>query len=449
MREQLSTAAGWMDGTLTGRDVEFAGLSIDTRTLKQGDLFVAIAGPNFDGHNFASTALEAGAAGLVVERPVDVDGSTIVVDETRLAIGRLAKAWRRTQRATVVGITGSNGKTTLKTMISACLAEAAPTLSTAGNLNNDLGVPLTLARLEETHDFAVIEMGANRCGDIEYLVSLVEPHIVVLANAGPAHLDGFGSLDGVARGKGEILEGQPRPKTAVLNANDHYFDFWRSLAEDLQIRSFGIDVDADVTATAIEATEDGSHFTLHADGESVAVSLPLPGMHNVRNACATAAAVLAAGLSLEQVAAGLCRVAAVGGRLKSQPGINGCRLFDDSYNANPGSVRAAGDVLAGLEGRSLFVLGDMFELGDEAESMHRDTGVALRESGVDELHATGDFCRHAVAGFGDGGYWYDSNDALASAVAERVDAGCNVLVKGSRSMHMEDVVARLTAPEVS
>ena len=279
-----------MRGVLHGEDRDFAGISTDTRSLRDGELFFALQGPNFDGHDFVAVARRNGAAGAVVTQVTNDDIAQITVDDATAALGRFGAAWRDAHDITVVGITGSNGKTTLKELIASCLGRVAPTLATQGNLNNHIGVPLMLARINETHRFAVLEMGANHAGEIAYLTTLASPDVVVITNAGEAHLDGFGSREGSAHAKGEILQNERRPKAAVLNADDTYFDYWRSLVSDVRAVSFGFSDFADVRADAIAAGATGSEFTLHFGGKSTPVSLPLAGVHNVRNACAAAAA---------------------------------------------------------------------------------------------------------------------------------------------------------------
>ena len=443
----LSSAAAWMQGRLTGQDRDFSGISTDTRSIGEGQLFFALQGPNFDGHNFVGVAGDRGAAAAVVTTRTDDELSQIEVDDTRLALGRFGAAWREAHEVTVVGVTGSNGKTTLRELIAGCLARKAPTLATQGNLNNDIGVPLMLARIDETHRYAVLEMGANHVGEIAYLTALVNPDVVVITNAGPAHLEGFGSLDGVAQGKGEILQNEARPQVAVLNADDAYFDYWRGLVADVRCISFGLSATADVHARDVAAGSSGSTFTLVVDGQSVAVSLPLSGIHNVRNACAAAAVAHALGLSLADIRQGLEGARPVGGRLDPLRAVGGATLFDDSYNANPGSVRAAAEFLAALPGASWLVLGDMKELGDDAAELHREVGAAARASGIDRLFAFGDLARHAAEGFGENGAWYASLDALVDDLAPGLSPDVNVLVKGSRSMRMERVVEALRAPQ--
>lgn len=443
MIRTLSDAAAAMHGELLGADRGFNGISTDTRTLHEGQLFFALHGPNFDGSDYVATALEKGAAGAVVGAAVDAEIAQITVDDTRLALGRFGAAWRDAHDATVVGVTGSNGKTTLKELIAACLSRKAPTLATQGNLNNDIGVPIMLARLGPEHRYAVMEMGANHAGEIAYLASLARPDVAVITNAGPAHLEGFGSIEGVSRAKGEILQDAHRPRLAVLNADDRYFDYWRSLVTDVNVQSFGFDASADARADDIVPAPDHSRFVLHVAGTSTPVLLPLPGVHNVRNACAAAAVAHALDVPLDDIRVALENVRPVSGRLQPAVGIHGSTLFDDSYNANPLSVIAATEFLAALPGDSWLVLGDMKELGEDAEELHREVGEAARANGVSRLFALGELAREAVEGFGEQARWYASRDALVDEISGMLKPGVNVLVKGSRSMHMERIVDAL------
>ena len=446
MIRTLGDAAQAMQGVLKGDDRAFGGISIDTRTLREGQLFFALQGPNFDGRDYVAAARDKGAAGAVVNAAVADEIPQIIVDDTREALGRFATAWRDMHDATVVAVTGSNGKTTLKELIAACLSAAGSTLATQGNLNNDLGVPLMLSRMEPQHRFAVFEMGANHAGEIAYLTGLVRPDVVAITNAGAAHLEGFGSIEGVAHAKGEILQGRRRPRCAVLNADDRYFDLWRSMASDVRVLAFGFGERADVRATDIRARSDHSDFTLHIGAAQARVELPLPGVHNVRNACAAAAVAHALGLSTETIASALANVRPVSGRLQPVAGVHGATLFDDSYNANPLSVIAATEFLAALPGESWLVLGDMKELGEDAEELHREVGEAARANGVSRLFALGELAREAVEGFGDRARWYASIDTLVDEVSGMLKPGVNVLVKGSRSMRMERVVDALRDP---
>jgi len=445
----LAQAAASMQGTLHGDDRKFAGVSTDTRTIRDGELFFALQGPNFDGRDYVRVAKEAGAAGAVVSKHVKDGLAQISVDDTKAALGRFGAAWRNAHDATVVGVTGSNGKTTLKELVAACLSRKATTLATHGNLNNDIGMPLMLARIDESHRYVVLEMGANHAGEIAYLTGLARPDVVVITNAGAAHLEGFGSIQGVAHAKGEILQGEPRPRVAVLNADDKYFPYWASLVEDVRCLSFGFKEAADVRADNIVAAPSHTTFTLHTESGSVDVSLPLVGIHNVRNACAAAAVALALQIGIDDIRAALQGVNPVGGRLQPVRGINDATLFDDSYNANPLSVIAAAEFLAGLKGESWLVLGDMKELGDDAEELHREVGEAARASGVNRLFAYGALAASAAEGFGEHASWFASLDALVEELCAGMTSDVNVLVKGSRSMRMERVVDALREPDAA
>jgi UDP-N-acetylmuramoyl-tripeptide--D-alanyl-D-alanine ligase len=447
MMTTLSSAAGSMHGRLLGGDRIFDGVSTDTRTLRSGELFVALQGPNFDGCDYVSQASEKGAAAAVVRAKVDGDIAQITVADTTLALGQLGAAWRRDQSAVVIGITGSNGKTTLKELTAACLSQAAPTIATEGNLNNEIGMPLMLTRIDASHRYAVLEIGANHAGEIDYLTSLAEPDVVAITNATAAHLEGFGTVDGVAKAKGEILRGKSRPGVAILNADDEYFDFWSAMAADIDIVGFAIDTQADVCASDIVADSGGSNFRLHLFDSQIDIRLSLPGRHNVRNACAAAAIATALGVAPEQIQSGLESVRPVAGRLQPKRGLNGARLFDDSYNANPLSVAAAAEFLAALDGQSWLVLGDMGELGAEAVRLHREVGVSVRNAGVDRLFATGELSRNVTAAFGDNASWFDSIDSLIDALRVSVTSDVNLLVKGSRFMGMERVVEALASTE--
>jgi UDP-N-acetylmuramoyl-tripeptide--D-alanyl-D-alanine ligase len=447
----LAAAADSMHGTLHGADQPFTGVSTDTRTLSRGELFVALQGPNFDGRNYVGQARDKGAAGAVVDALVDEGGgaslSQVVVNDSKRALGLLGAAWRDQLGTTVIGITGSNGKTTLKEMTAACLRTTAPTLATQGNLNNDIGMPLMLTRFEEQHRFAVLEMGANHPGEIAYLAALAKPNVVVITNAAAAHLEGFGSIDGIARAKGEILSGEMRPTIAVLNADDHYFEYWSSLVQDVALLSFGIDSSADVRAVNIEADPGGSTFDLQVPGDETQVRLPLAGRHNVQNACAAAAVAISIGVDLVQVCSALESITPVNGRLQPLAGPGGATIYDDSYNANPPSTIAAAEFLASLPGESLLVLGDMAELGEDAPRCHREVGERAASAGIDRLYATGGLSRNTVDGFGQGATWFPTIEALLGALAPDLGAGTNVLVKGSRSSRMERVVDALREPQ--
>lgn len=443
MKSTLAVAAEAMGGELHGADQGFDGISIDSRSIRKGELFFALSGPNFDGGEFVSDAAGKGAAGAVVAQPAGDDLPHITVEDTRIALGKLGAAWRDQHALKVVGITGSNGKTTVKELVAACLSRVGSTLATEGNFNNDIGMPLMMLRIDDSHRYVVLEMGANHLGEIAYLVSLAKPDVVCLNNAGDAHLEGFGSVEGIARGKGEILQGDPRPQTAVLNADDEYYDYWMSLVEDIDVLSFGLGENADIRAEQIETGGDRTHFTMQLLDTTIEVTLPLAGEHNVRNACAAAAIVTALDVPAATIKDGLESARPVSGRLTPLQGIHGATLYDDSYNASPISVVAAAEFLASLPGESWFVLGDMFELGDHAHSLHAGVGESIREAGVERLFAHGEMSRLAAEAFGDNARWYDSLEALVDDVKGEIEPGVSVLVKGSRGMRMERVVEAL------
>jgi UDP-N-acetylmuramoyl-tripeptide--D-alanyl-D-alanine ligase len=450
MESTLVQAAKSMRGNLLGTDNIFRGVSTDTRTLREGELFFALQGPNFDGREFVAAAAMKQAVAAVVEARVDAQIANITVSDTRVALGELAASWRQQVPAKVVAVTGSNGKTTVKEMIASCLSLSAKTLATEGNLNNDIGLPMMMLRLGREHQFAVLELGANHAGEIGYLTGLASPHVAVITNAAAAHLEGFGSIAGVARAKGEILKGEPRPECAVLNRDDKYFELWETMAGDVPIVTFGSDERAAVYATNIESTINGSQFTLHLPNDSFEVALPLSGAHNILNACAAAAAATAIGIDPKQILAGLEQVRPVSGRLQPIDGFAGANLFDDSYNANPASVIAAAEFLATQPGESCLVLGDMAELGTDAGKLHESVGDAIREAGVTHLFATGQYSKRAVSAFGKHGEWFATIDLLIAALKESLlQLGkINVLVKGSRSMRMERVIEALVPAEI-
>ena len=443
MEGTLAQAANTMNGNLRGSNLAFRGVSTDTRTLAEGELFFALQGPNFDGTAFVEAAAGQHASGAVVPAEVDADIPLIVVDDTLHALGSLAAEWRGQMPATVIGITGSNGKTTLKEMVASCLSLSDATLATQGNLNNEIGVPLMLAKLGREHHYAVIEMGANHAGEIARLTAMVEPKIVAITNAAPAHLEGFGSIEGVAKAKGEILTGELPPEVVILNADDEFFSYWCSLVPVSKVSSFGLAPQADFRASDVYATESGSVFTLHMPHGELQIALPLFGAHNVMHACAAAAICSSLDIADEQIKQGLEQVEPVSGRLQSVRSTSGDTLYDDSYNANPVSVVAAAKFLAAQPGTSWLVLGDMAELGDDAAELHAAVGNDLKNVGIDHLVATGELSRRTVEAFGEGGHWFATKDELIGKLRASLDGSNNVLVKGSRSMGMERVVTAL------
>lgn len=455
--EQLSDVARRIGASLLGADAQFSRVVTDTRQLRRGDLFVALQGERFDGHDYVLQAAGLGAAAALVSRPVQGALSQLLAGDTLAALQAYARSWRADFEMPLIGVTGSSGKTTTKQMLAAVCAARGPVLATEGNLNNHIGVPLTLLRLRAAQRSAVIEMGANHLGEIALLASLARPDIGIVTQAGDAHLEGFGSREGVARGKGELFSGLGGRGVAVINRDDAYFDLWRELAGGSTVLSFGLSQRADVRAENIhglpEHAPSATVFTLLTPQGSARVELPLPGRHNVANALAAAAGGLALGLDVAEIAAGLGRVRPVAGRLNWLSTLQGARLLDDSYNANPTSLRAALDLLAGLPGQRWLVLGDMRELGGDAEALHEEAGRAARLLGIDRLFTLGPLAQHAAAGFGAEARHLPTAEALIEALREALseaDAGRVVLlVKGSRSSRMERVVAALTGTTVA
>ena len=448
MKRRLQEFAALCQGRFDGEDRGFTGVSTDTRQLAPGELYLALRGPRFDGNEFIAGAAAAGAVAAVVDRPVaNAALPLIVVDDGQQALTRAARAWRAQFEGVVVGVAGSNGKTTVKEMIATILALRGPCLATRGNFNNHIGVPLTLLRLSPEHRSAVIEIGANRPGEVAALVAIARPDIGLITNAGAEHLEGFGDLDGVARAEGEMVAGLDANGVAVLNADDPYIGLWRGMTR-ARVVTFGIDQPADYSATGIRETltDEGFRvsFMLRAPLARTAVQLNVGGRHNVRNALCAAAAAQAAGATLDEVARGLGGMQPVTGRLKPTRTLRGARLIDDSYNANPSSMRAGIDVLAQLPGRAWLVMGDMGELGTRASQSHVEIGGYARAHGVERLFATGPLSTLAVEAFGQGASWYPDTDSLARAVDDLLTDDVNLLVKGSRSNRLERVVATLT-----
>ncbi len=443
-RFTLQDVAEWTGGTRHGDAVTVGEVGLDSRSLSAGGLFVAMTGTRVDGHDFVADAAARGAAAALVERAGDWPLPVVQVADSRAALQRLGRAWRRRMPARVVGITGSNGKTTVKEMVAAILARRGATLATRGNLNNKLGVPLTLLRLDRGHRFAVVEMGASAPGEIAELAALAEPQIGVVTNAGPAHLEGFGDLDGVARSKGELFAGLPADGIAVVNADDPRAGIWRDLVGERRCLKFGRGADADVRALG----ETGrGHFELQVPGGRHPVRLPLPGGHNVMNALAAAAVAVALEVPLGDIVAGLEACTGVAGRLQWRTGREDCRVLDDTYNANPASLQAALDVLAAEHGERWLVLGDMGELGAGAAEMHARAGEAARAAGVHRVFTLGSLAEEATRSFGDGGRHFEDADSLQAALCADLSAEVRVLVKGSRFMGMDRIVAALAGDD--
>ncbi len=444
---QMSELVALLDGELMGANVAVGPLSIDSRTLCAGDLFIALKGPHFDGHRFVAPVAEQGAAAALVTEFQDAALPQLKVADTRLALGQIGQYNRRRWGGPLVAVTGNSGKTSVKEMLAAILSQEGETLATEGNLNNDFGAPLMLSRLEDRHQFAVIELGASAPGEIAYSGALAEPDVAVITNVTGAHLGGFGSMERIAEAKGELIDCLSTQGVVVLNADDAFFADWQARAGARQVLSFGLEQAADVSARALELSPEGSRFELLLAGTVYPLRLPLAGRHQVLNALAAAAAALALDVHAEQIVAGLEAVAPVRGRGQVLAGQKGARLIDDSYNANPGSMRAAVDLLAAYPGRRVLVLGDMAELGPDELAEHRTLGAYARSRGIDQLLATGLLSRETVAGFGAGAAHYASGTELLDALLTDLDEETVVLFKGSRSAQMDRLCQACLASE--
>jgi UDP-N-acetylmuramoyl-tripeptide--D-alanyl-D-alanine ligase len=444
MAMQLAEAASLLDARCTATDVSFRGVSTDTRGLEPGSLYFALRGPNFDGHDFIEAARERGAAAAAVSRDCSTSLPLLRVPDTRLALGRLAMHWRNRFDLPVVAVTGSNGKTTVRAMTTAILSRCGQTLSTRGNLNNEIGLPLTLARLSANDDYAVLEMGANHPGEIARLAGIAQPTIAVVTNAGPAHLEGFGSLDGVARSKGEVFTRLESHAIAVINAEDAFAPLWRRLAGHCRVLDFGLDEPAAVHA-AWDGDAEGSDIRMETPRGALELHLSLPGRHNVMNALAAAAASLAAGAGLAAIREGLESLAPVAGRFNRRRLPGNVTVIDDTYNANPDSLQAGLEALALAGGQTWLVLGDMGELGTGSASLHREAGRRAQVLGIDRLYTLGSLAREAAEAFAGPGGAYDELDELLAALRRDLSGPLYILVKGSRSMRMERVVTALAA----
>ncbi|MBV8467358.1 MAG: UDP-N-acetylmuramoyl-tripeptide--D-alanyl-D-alanine ligase [Burkholderiales bacterium] len=447
----LDELARALDGTLVGDGhAKFARVNSDSRSVGAGDLFVALVGEHFDGNNFAEMAIHHGAAAALVTRGRQwpVGHNLVEVDDTLVALGRLGAYWRSRFDLPVVGITGTNGKTSVKEMLAAVLRHQVGeegVLATAGNLNNQIGLPLMLSRIRSAHRYAVLEMGMNHFGEIRYLTKLAKPQVALVNNAGAGHLEFLGSIEGVARAKGEIYEGLAGDGIVVFNADDDHAGYWRGLAQGRRVLDFGLN-DAAVRASKVEVGPLESRFTLHTPQGEALVTLRVPGLHNVRNALAAAAAATALGLGVADIAAGLATYGGTKGRLQQKRAANGALVIDDTYNANPNSMRAAIDVLAAQRAPRILALGDMGEVGAEIATAHHDVCAYARTAGIEHLFTTGEQMQEAVVAFGPNGLWFADHASLAAAVTEKMTATSTVLVKGSRFMRMERVVDALTNP---
>jgi UDP-N-acetylmuramoyl-tripeptide--D-alanyl-D-alanine ligase len=442
----LPAIAAKVGAAYTGSALPVAGLAIDSRRVERGDLFVAVSGERVDGHDYVAAAAERGAVAALTERPLEAPIPCLVVADCLAALAQIGQVNRDLYAGELIAITGSCGKTSVKNMCRSIFNIAGATIATAGNYNNEIGVPLTLARLDDATRYAVVEMGATRRGDIAHLCQLARPSVSTVLNAMEAHLEGFGSVADVADVKAEIFDGLGSGGWGILNLDQSWAPLWRQRinAAGARIISYSLATAADVSASALcDRGLAGTVFTLSVAGESREVNLPLPGRHSVANALAAAALASAAGVRIDAIATGLERSEAESGRLQPETLHDGTVLIDDSYNANPGSVRAAIELLARSRGRTALILGEMLELGSESAARHAEMGELARKRGVGRLVGVGDALKVSVEAFGDGGSWYPSRDALVSALPELLDSCDTILVKGSRGAAMEAVLVAL------
>ena len=448
-RLPLSLLAHWAGGVLHGEDVQVDAIVHDTRALVPGSLYLALRGERFDGHDFAADALARGAVALLVERRLELEAPQVLVEDSERALARIAAGMQRDRRAKVVAITGSNGKTSVKTLVLSVLDQAGHAYANPGNRNNEIGLPLAVIDAPEEADFAIYEMGAGKPGDIAYLAAIAVPDVALVNNIAAAHLERMGDLLGVATTKGAIYAALPSDGVAVINADDA-FGIWFEQhivgqPPRCRVLRYGLDHSADVTARAIRPAAQGSQFVLSTPAGDAEITLGLPGRHNISNALAAASLALAAGITVAQIAAGLARAVPVPGRQIAHQLPNGAVLIDDSYNANPGSLAAAIDALAASQDEGWLVLGDMRELGPDGEALHAQAGRRAREAGLKRLYTLGPLSAAASTAFGEGGQHFQSHQALAAALATELHAGVRCLVKGSRGSAMDTIVKALLA----
>ena len=434
----LAACADELGASLHGGNAPLREVSIDTRTLPAGALYVALRGPRFDGHDYVDAALAAGASAVLIEARRDLPVPVLVVDDSHRALGQLARFWATHHRVPTVAITGSNGKTTVKEIVSAILCQRGAVCATRGNLNNEIGVPLTLLSLRDEHDFAVIEMGANHAGEIARLTALAAPDVALVNNVGDAHLEGFGSREGVARAKAEIFAGLGATGMAVINTDCAFGEILLAATRHCQRVTFGTATDATVQLL------DGPGLRVRLEGAVHELPFALPGRHNAMNAVAAIATATALGIGIDAIGSGLSLVTGVAGRLQERAGRCGARIIDDSYNASPASTRSAIAVLAQHTGRRVLVLGDMLELGDDARRLHAEAGAHARHAGVDALFSLGTLAAAAAESFGSDRVC-QTLDSLLAALEPELTAEAVILVKGSRGSRMDRVVAALLA----
>lgn len=448
----LSQIAKFLDVPFKGSDLPIHSVSIDTRTLKPGDLFVAIQGERFDGHQFLQEACQKGASALVISNDSNCIGLTVPVlkvQDTTQALGMMATLWRSQLNVPVIGITGSCGKTSVKELTRAVLMTEGPVLATEGTLNNHWGLPLTLLQIKPEHRFGVLEMGTNHPGEIRYLAQIARPNVALITNVGPVHVEGFGTVDNIATEKSDIYAFLQAGDTAILNRDDPYFDYWTTrLPKGVHVLTFSLSQKADLMAEEIKLIDGMASFRLRQGAETVPVHLKVLGQHQVANALAACAVGAIFHLSLNQMAAGLNAYVGFKGRLRKIPGKQGARIIDDSYNANPYSVKAAIDVLSDCGGETMLILGEMAELGPESSKLHQEIGGYAKKRGIQHFWAVGKECLHAVNEFGKGAKYFDSKEQLVQDLEKVINDTFTILVKGSRRVKMETVVSALAEEQV-
>lgn len=448
----LSQAASAMNGSLLGADAQLTSVGTDSRHVTQGELFFALKGEHFDGHQYAEQALKKGAVAVVVSDANGVVRPAILVKDTLLALGALAQAWRSQFNVPVIAVTGSNGKTTIKEMISAILNIATNNAKavhvTVGNLNNHIGMPLTLLKMRANHQYAVLEMGMNHLGEIDYLTRIAKPTIAVIGNAGTAHIGELGSRDNIAQAKGEIFIGLGNDGIAIVNADDDYADYWRSLNASRKTLIFGLKNKADVSAEVTESGDGRQKVQLKTPVGEIGFNLNLLGEHNIRNALAASAVAVALQIPLTCIAQAFKDFGGVKGRLTQLAGVNNALVIDDTYNANPDSMKAAIDVLRVQVGKKIMVMGDMGELGADALALHAQIGAYAQKAGVEALYTLGENSVQAAKAFGADARSFDAVDALVESLKSHLQQGATVLVKGSRFMKMERVVNAIVAQPI-
>lgn len=433
----IADLANWLNLDAANPDTPVNGCKLDSREIQTGDCFVALKGEHSDGHDYLAMARQNGASCALVSRPVDDPLTQLVVDDVTIAFSEIARHWRQSSAAKLVAVTGSNGKTTVKEMVASMCDQLGETVKTQGNLNNHLGVPLTLTRLTPAHQYAIVEMGANHPGEIASLVSIAQPDVALVNLVAPAHLEGFGSVEGVARAKGEIYQGLRSGGFAIVNADMPYTDLWQSALADKQVIRFALDGQADITAKDCQTSPRGSHFMVALDGVCHFITLPLPGRHNIGNALAAIAVGQALALPPEAIVKGLGAMQSVAHRMQIRDGINQATLIDDTYNANPGSYQQALQALQQFPGRHWVVLGDFGELGEDADAIHHQMGEQARNAGVERLFCVGEMSRLAARSFGEGAEHFNAVKSLQTKLEHILDADVTVLIKGSRFMNLD------------